>query len=595
MKKKKSLMFQFGLFFTLFALLTIIASSVMTYVNQTVSYHKECEESLRNITTHLSQLIRSEGAEFIYLIDYFDEHDAELKIPKDYTADIDLSRREFYKYVSDNYPDSQFGGDLLFPALDSEGKRLYVKYRFEYWLSVFIQGADNFDLSYIYFLYPSDTENHKVVYFLDPSLETYTDTDGKEYLKLADEVFEDPAVHGNMWKAWYNGSAQEGFDVIDNEFGYVYTYSYPLIINGQKVGLICADISVDYVDKTILVSALRVLLILAAVVLVATLLLSVFVRNLVLKRIVRLETDVKDYSATKDPAIAQKIRDRIKQADEIGMLSEQFAGMVTELEDYMIDLKNVTAEKERIGAELDVATHIQASMLPRIFPPFPDRKDVDIFATMDPAKEVGGDFYDFFLVGEDKLAVVIADVSGKGVPAALIMVIAKTLIKNHLLAGESIEEALIASNLQLLENNDEMLFVTAWAALIDLKTGETEFSEAGHEPAIIKRKDGSIEVIKPSKKKPPLATIEGTKYLKDSFTLNVGDVLFLYTDGVPEATNSNDELYTKERLNGFIEKESVSNLENLLKDVRADVDAFVGAAPQFDDLTMLAVMRKDYQ
>ena len=594
MKKKKSLMFQFGLFFTLFALLTIIVSSVMTYVNQTVSYHKECESSLRNITSHLSQLIKAEGAEFMYLTEYFDDHNEDLKIPREFTGDISASRREFYKYLSDNYPDSQFGDDLLFPALDEEGKRLYIKYRFEYWLSVFIQAADNFDLSYVYFIYPSDAENHKVIYVLDPSLETYTDSTGV-FLKLADEIYEDPAIHSAMWEAWNKGRAPEGFDVIDNEFGYVYTYSYPLIINGQKVGLICADISVDYVDKTILASALRVLLILAVVVVVATLLLSVFVRNLVLKRIVKLEANVKDYSATKDLAIAEKIRGQIKRADEIGMLSGQFADMVTELEDYMINLKNVTAEKERIGAELDVATHIQASMLPRIFPPFPDRKDVDIFATMDPAKEVGGDFYDFFLVGEDKLAVVIADVSGKGVPAALIMVIAKTLIKNHLLAGESIEEALKASNMQLLENNDEMLFVTAWAALIDLKTGEAEFSEAGHEPALIKRKDGHVEVIKPSKKKPPLATIEGTKYLKDTFTLEVGDVLFLYTDGVPEATNSKDELYTKERLNGFIEKENVSTLENLLKDVRADVDAFVGEAPQFDDLTMLAVMRKDYQ
>jgi len=211
---------------------------------------------------------------------------------------------------------------------------------------------------------------------------------------------------------------------------------------------------------------------------------------------------------------------------------------------------------------------------------------------MNPAKEVGGDFYDFFLTDDKHLAVVMADVSGKGVPAALIMVIAKTLIKNHLSAGESVEDAMMHSNEQLLENNDEMLFVTAWVGIIDLETGVVEFADAGHEPAFVLRQGQSVELIKHKKKKPPLATIEGTKYLRDEFKLEKGDTLFLYTDGVPEATNANEELFDKDRLEASLNEHVSEDPKSLLASVHADVNAFVGDAPQFDDLTMLAVKIK---
>ncbi len=592
MKKRNSLTFRLALIFICFALLTIIASSVMTYVSKNEAYHRECEQSLRNITTYMSSLIQKEGMDFIYLEEYFKENFDKLDITFNYAKDIPVSKKAFLDYLAAHYPDRQFDNDLLYPELDDEAKLLYAKYRFEYWFSVFKEAADNFGLTYVYYIYPSDEEAHKVRYMLDTVQSPDSDWLSNDPLIIGDEVVNDTVEHKYLWEAWTKAVPPSGFDKINNQYGYVYTYCIPLIINGEKLGIICADIDVQYVESNILWSVLQSLLISTVVLVIGTIVISSIVKKFLIARIVRLEKNVRMYSDNKDPGLAEVISKQAGREDELGSLYTEFSGMITELDEHMKNLQAVTAEKERIGAELNVATNIQASMLPRIFPPFPERDDIDLYATMNPAKEVGGDFYDFFLTDDKHLAVVMADVSGKGVPAALIMVIAKTLIKNHLSAGESVEDAMMHSNAQLLENNDEMLFVTAWVGIIDLETGVVEFADAGHEPAFVLRQGQSVELIKHVKKKPPLATIEGTKYLRDEFKLEKGDTLFLYTDGVPEATNANEELFDKDRLEASLNEHVSEDPKSLLASVHADVNAFVGDAPQFDDLTMLAVKIK---
>mgnify|MGYP002860745859 CR=1 FL=1 len=274
--------------------------------------------------------------------------------------------------------------------------------------------------------------------------------------------------------------------------------------------------------------------------------------------------------------------------DEIEVLGKSFESMTVRMKTYIEQVTKITAEKERLGAELDVATRIQADMLPSIFPAFPEREDIDIFAAMEPAKEVGGDFYDMFMVDDDHLAMVMADVSGKGVPAALFMVIAKTLIKNNMQAKNTVEQSFINANNQLAENNDEGYFVTAWVGLIDLRTGQVEFSDAGHETAFLIHNDGSLSEINPAEKIIPLAALEGMVYLRDEFKMERGEKLFLYTDGVPEATNSSGELFGMERLCDSLKAHSKEDPDSIVKSVRADVDEFVGEADQFDDITMLA-------
>ena len=245
-------------------------------------------------------------------------------------------------------------------------------------------------------------------------------------------------------------------------------------------------------------------------------------------------------------------------------------------------------EAERVSTELNVAHHIQTSMLPSIFPAFPDHEEFDIYASMTPAKEVGGDFYDFFMVDDRHLAVVIADVSGKGVPAALFMVIGKTLIKDHTQQGSDLGAVFTEVNELLCQSNSEGLFITAFEGVLDLDTGDFVYVNAGHDAPYICRKDGSYE---PLSVKPGfvLAGLENTKFSEGKITLGEGDKLFHYTDGVTEATNADNVLYGKSRLLLILNKNRKGNPKETLSSVKADIDTFVGDAPQFDDITMLCV------
>ena len=240
-----------------------------------------------------------------------------------------------------------------------------------------------------------------------------------------------------------------------------------------------------------------------------------------------------------------------------------------------------------VRAELDTATKIQESMLPMIFPPFPEREEFEIYASMDPAREVGGDFYDFFMIDDDHLALVIADVSDKGVPAALLMMSAKILINFRARMGGSPAQILAEVNGQLCENNESGMFITVWMGILDVKTGVMTCANAGHEyPAI--REDGLFRLLTDVHGL-PLGVMPGMKYQDYEIRMKPGDAVFVYTDGVPEANNAEDEQYTLGRMELALNQIQERDPESVLKGVRADVDAFVKGADQFDDLTMLCV------
>ena len=278
----------------------------------------------------------------------------------------------------------------------------------------------------------------------------------------------------------------------------------------------------------------------------------------------------------------------VRSKDEVGQLARRFNEMQDNLKNYLNHLKKITAEKERISTELNLATQIQADMLPRIFPPYPDRKEFDLYATMNPAKEVGGDFYDFFMIDDNHLALVMADVSGKGVPAALFMVIAKTLIKTRTFMGGTPSEILADVNTQLCEGNEAELFVTVWLGILEISTGHVIASNAGHEyPAVMKAGEG-YELFK-TKQSPAVATMEGIKFRQSEFDLKPGDNLYIYTDGVAEATNSNEELYGTDRMIDALNHTIGMSAKDITFNMKKSVDKFTGDAPQFDDITMLSL------
>ena len=245
-------------------------------------------------------------------------------------------------------------------------------------------------------------------------------------------------------------------------------------------------------------------------------------------------------------------------------------------------------ESSRLDAELNLAARIQADMLPNIFPAFPERDEFDIYASMLPAKEVGGDFYDFFFVDKDHLAIVMADVSGKGVPAALFMMISKILVQNFAVTGRSPKETLEATNNQICANNREDMFVTVWLGILDITTGTLVASNAGHEYPALRPADGSFGLVK-DKHGLVIGGMEGVPYSEYEIQLEPGAMLFLYTDGVPEATNAQEELFGNDRMVEALRAAENGSPQDVLESINVSVADFVGDAPQFDDLTMLCL------
>ena len=280
----------------------------------------------------------------------------------------------------------------------------------------------------------------------------------------------------------------------------------------------------------------------------------------------------------------------IHTGDEIEHLATCFNAMTDELKTYTANLTKVTAERERIATELNVATEIQNGLLPK---DFPVRTDFELFATTTPAKEVGGDFYDFYFIDETHLAITVADVSGKGIPAALFMVVSKTVLKNFAVSThnrDGLAEVVAAANEKLCANNDAMMFVTAFIGVLDLETGEFVYVNAGHNPPVIYHAEDNHCDFLDVQKNFVLGPMDGIPFAEQRTTFKRGDLIFLYTDGVTEALNVAEEEYLPERLINFMNATDCrADLQTLLKNVRGDVAAHVGDAAQSDDITMFAL------
>ncbi len=273
---------------------------------------------------------------------------------------------------------------------------------------------------------------------------------------------------------------------------------------------------------------------------------------------------------------------------EISSLGLAIDTMETDMLNYIDNLTEVTAEKERIGAELSVASIIQENSLPNIFPAFPERKEFDIYASMTPAKEVGGDFYNFLLIDNDHLAFVIGDVSGKGIPAALFMMVTNILISEKAHTGITPADVLTEVNNGICEHNKADMFVTLWLGVLEISTGKVIASNAGHDDAMIYRSGGEFELLK-TKHGLVVGAMQGLKYKNFEFQLGEGDKLFLYTDGVPEATDKDNRMFTIERTVNTLNENKEMPPHEILDAVKESVNKFVGDAPQFDDLTMLCI------
>ncbi len=388
------------------------------------------------------------------------------------------------------------------------------------------------------------------------------------------------------WETFRNNEVVEKTYVVDNIYGYNFSAVYPIFDeNGVAIAQIQYILDMQSVRDRLNSILYTMLAISFVIVLIVSFCYFIYIKKFVTTPIAKLVKFTREMVRNKE---FSKTRIELHTGDEIEELGDAFNSMISSLDAHIKNLNAVTAEKQRIGAELEVATKIQASMLPCIFPAFPEREEFEVYATMAPAKEVGGDFYDFFMVDEENLAVVVADVSGKGVPAALFMVIGKTLIKDHMVSGKNLGDVFTEVNTLLCEANNGELFITAFVGVLNLKSGEFRYVNAGHEPPFISRNGGAF-ALRRIRAAFVLAGMEGMRYKEGVFHLEPGDKIFLYTDGVIEAEDIHHTFFSKERLQASLSRASNQPPEAILASVKHDIDIFVGDAPQFDDITMLCM------
>lgn len=450
-------------------------------------------------------------------------------------------------------------------------------------LSIFKDFYAVSDIDFIY-LAMYDKETNRLVYIVDPDESETTGLSTGYYDEVSSEEVD-------RFLGW-DGRDTLYYIANTEDYGWVCTSGVPVAdAEGNIVAFFMADITLEGIGHSILMFFIQYAIVLTII----TNLVAFFITRKMKKQLVlplnsiasAAEAYVKDKKA-QSSGTDHFAGLNIKTGDELENLSLIMADMEQDLNDYEENLTRVAADRERINTELSLATRIQADMLPNIYPAFPERPEFDIYATMTPAKEVGGDFYDFFLVDEDHLALVMADVSGKGVPAALFMMISKILIKNQVMNGKSPAQALAAVNAQIYPSNKEEMFVTVWLGILDLNTGLLTAANAGHEYPVIKQPDGEFELVK-DRHGFVIGAMDAVRYTEYELTLKAGAKLFVYTDGVPEATDSENELFGNERMITSLNTCKDGEPRAVLEKIAESVGQFVGDAPQFDDLTMLCL------
>ncbi len=439
---------------------------------------------------------------------------------------------------------------------------------------IYVIQPDQTDYAHITFLFSTINKDSKYTpYEFGYVRETTNDEYKEKYRKLLLEESEQEYV-----------VRDKGYIETDPHI----TAMVPVIgADGHPKAILCVQRQMDEltaIRNSYLLRILRAFVVLAVLVVLGQV---VYLHKVLLSPIQTI-TDEASRFARENVASGTKLTETIQNRDEIGQLAESVDRMEEQIQQYVENLTQITAEKERISTEMSLAARIQENMLPNEFPAFPDRTEFDIFASMDPAREVGGDFYDYFLIDRDHLCLEIADVSGKGVPAALFMMASKIILANNAMMNLSPAEILGRTNAAICTNNREEMFVTVWLGILELSTGKLRAANAGHEYPALRKPDGSFELVK-DKHGFVIGGFDDEVYKEYELTLEPGAKLFVYTDGVPEAMDAEREQFGTGRMLAALNQAPEASPETLLKNVRAAVDDFVREAEQFDDLTMLCL------
>lgn len=458
-----------------------------------------------------------------------------------------------------------------------------MKEVFVYWINTqnFITsgGYANNDIRYYYVVIPTEED---LIYVWDSDLDSETSVYPLQHDEYA------PGEKESLMKA-FSGEwddslviSRDGKEILGTALSPIYD------LDNNIVAVAALDVSITDIREGVLRLMFNIIIMFTLIMVITFYVYFSYMRRGIINPLIKLKKATVDVVSDVKSGRGSSFQVEVNTGDEIEELAHSFEEMDRNLHRYITENETILAEKERIEAELELATRIQADMLPRDFPPFPGHSEIDLYAVMDPAKEVGGDFYDFFLIDDDHVGLVMADVSGKGIPAALFMMMSKIMIRNYAMTIRQPARALEAVNEQICANNQEQMFVTVWLGILDIRTGKLTAANAGHENPVIRMPDGQFEEFK-DRHGFVIGGMEGMHYHEYELQLPAGGELFLYTDGLTEANNSADELFGKERMLRALGETSGMAVHEILYHVRESVDSFVGEAPQFDDLTMMCV------
>ena len=587
MKKKPTRLGIIMLVALLFALGALTAG-IITYFTQRAASDSSVRAEVEQIAARSAEEVRLAVREFPanrWLMQYWYEHDGELDIEYDVDYGAGTRTEEKCRLLHERYPalELRYASEDQIAALAEADQKLYAEVAYS-WLTTRINEIKRANRIDYLFCVLTD-EACQTQYFLfsaaDPGAKR-----GTEYL----EVY----PLGKEVSVAENESQQEAMRLARRDLGhlaaagdYVDYYAYLDTVAGRPA-LIGLTYNLSDITENVRAQTLRGTAYAVAHQLLMALLCMALIYLFVLRPLKKVQENIRLYKNTKDSAAVAENLSAIRSRNEIGKLSKDVSDLAREMDDYLHRIETITAERERIGTELALASRIQDDMLPNVFPPFPDRTDFDIYASMDPAKEVGGDFYDFFMVDDSHLAIVIADVSDKGIPAALFMMASMLMIHQAAMVERSPAKVLASVNDQICANNREQMFVSVWLGVLDLETGVVTAANAGHEYPMVKQPDGHFELLR-DKHGFVLGGMDGLSYSEYRLELRPDAKLFLYTDGLPEASKPDNVLFGLDRTLDALNAAGDGSPKQILDAVNAAVADYVGDARQFDDLTMLCV------
>ncbi len=584
-KRRGGIILQVATLFVLGILATGIIAFVTQHARSDTNVKLQAENHSGEIANEVSLAVREFPA-YRWLLRYWYDHwdTLDIEYDADYTAGTETEKK--YQLFKERNPDLQikYIGLTAARSLPEEDQKLYAEISYSWLITRINQIKQTHNIDYLFCVLTEEPYDRQFFLFSGADPGSVRGTNYEEVYPLGVVVQVGESQQEAMRSAvMHNGS-------LANAGGYVDYYSFLCDIDGGKVLIgmtyslasLTADIDNQTWRGTAFAMFYQVLLSLLCLGM-----LSLFV----LRPLDKVQQNIRLYRTTKDSAaVARNLAD-VRPHNEVGQLSEDIVELTSELDQYMRRNEAITAEKERITTELSLATRLQAAFVPHTFPPFPLREEFDIYAVMNPAREVGGDFYDFFLIDDDHLCLVMADVSGKGIPGALFMMVSKIILQSCAMLGRSAAEILDKTNEAICSNNPEDMFVTVWLGILEISTGKLTAANAGHEYPVIKRPDGSFELLK-DRHGLVVGAMANAKYKEYDLQLEPGMKLFLYTDGVPEATDAENRMFGTARMLAALNEDPAAAPQQLLTTVRQAVDAFVKDAEQFDDLTMLCMEYK---